>query len=671
MSSIKQDGSSSPKYWRSLDQLADSTEFRSFVENEFPASADQMMTPASRRNFLKLMGASMALAGMTACRWPREEILPFSERPEGYVPGTPRHFATAMEFAGVAGGVVVTSYDGRPVKIEGNELHPDSLGSSDARTQASLLELYDPERSGELLSKSDGGQSATDWSAFDSFADGHFDGLRKNRGSGLRVLAGADSSPTVSRMRERFAETFPEAGWVEYESISRDNIRTGTRMLWGRALRPHWDLKRAQLVVSFDDDFLAQHPNAVRYSRDLIEGRNPDGHDFGRLIVVEGSYSMTGCVADRRVVVDTQAIPAYVGCVAAHLFLEEGLESPFASTALRSMLEGFRSHELYGTIDKAMLHDLLAHRGGSVLTVGPGQPAEVHALVGVLNLALGNIGKTITFTAESDAGRQHHHAALGELIGEMQAGTVETLVIFEGNPLFDAPADLDVAGALQNVGTVIRAGRFVDETSAAADWHLPLTHYLETWGDGLGYRGTYSVAQPLIEPLRNGRPKIELLAAMLGHSVTAHDAVQATLAERYGDDRWRGALHDGLVQDSEASVLSPDAANDRWCGALAAHSGSAGDGYHLVFLTDPRVHDGRFANNGWLQELPDSVTKLTWITRLSSDRLRPKHWVSNTARCCGSSTPDTAWNCQSTFSPGRPPARSAWRSVMAEAMAVR
>ncbi len=606
-------------YWRSLDELTDKPEFRRFVENEFPAYADEMLAPGSRRTFLKIMGASLALAGMTGCRWPKEEILPFVRRPEGFTPGTPMQFATAMQLGGAAMGLLVTSYDGRPIKVEGNPSHPSSLGSTSAIQQASLLELYDPDRSQEIVRREGDREFVADWNEFTEFARQHFGSLRGKRGQGLRFLAEADSSPTVKALRERLLVDFPQAAWHEYEAVSRDNEREGTRLVYGSPKRPQPNLARAKTIVSFDDDFLLDHPFAVRNARDFTEGRRPSEHGISRLYVVESCYSTTGTMADRRIPVTPSEISAVAGCLGAKLVAEHGLRLPPGADGLQRMLERFREHPLHKKEDaiESMARDLMAQRGHSLLLAGPRQPAAIHALVHSLNLALGNVGRTLEYNDDPEYDRTTHRESIAELSREIGAGDVDTLVIVGGNPAYDAPADLDFASLAARVPTSLHLSAYRNETSELCGWHLPRAHYLESWGDARDWRGTLSMTQPLIEPLFGGKTTAELLSVIVGDTASSgHELVRETfLSGSDGEQAWREALHDGFVEGSAWPLTRPRPASASWARDLEPFldaRAAEGDGVDLAFVPDASVYDGRFANNGWLQEMPDPLTKLTW-----------------------------------------------------------
>jgi MoCo/4Fe-4S cofactor protein with predicted Tat translocation signal len=598
-------------FWRSLDERAGTPEFRAFVEREFPAWADEMLEPASRRRFLKLMGASMAFAGMTACRWPVEPIVPFAHHPAGYVPGEPLHYATAIELLGAAVGLVVTSYDGRPIKVEGNPDHAYSLGGTLAWHQAALLELYDPDRSQHVVAR-DGAPAS--WDAFAAFVRQQFDALRASGGRGLAVLAEPSSSPSRRAQQERFHAAFPHARWHEYEPLSRDNAREGARLAFGAPHRTHLALDRAETIVALDEDFLLHHPAAVRYARDFVAGRDPGG-TFSRLWVVETNLSLTGSVADRRITLAHRALPAFATCLLAKLVGEAGVALPAALAPLAPALEAARSHPLYARVDSDLVLDLASKHGRTAILAGPGLTPEAHAVVHALNAALGNVGRTVTYTVEADPDRPHHGVAIRDLARDMGRNLVETLVILGGNPVYDAPADLGFADLLPRVKSSIRLAAYADETSRVSSWHLPRAHALESWGDARDFGGTLCLVQPLIEPLHGGRSDLELLEMLLGvDSVAGHDIVRRTFG---GDDRaWHAALRAGVVDGSAAPLSQPVLGSAAWAervrAALGPPSAPPAGSYEVVFAPDASLLDGRFANNGWLQELADPLTKLTW-----------------------------------------------------------
>mgnify|MGYP000225399020 CR=1 FL=1 len=631
-----------PRYWRSLEDLADTGEFRRFLEAEFPALAPELTEPPSRRRFLQLMAASAALAGFAGCRWPREEIAPFAVQPPGRSPGRPVPYATAMPLGGSAQGLLVTSYDGRPIKIEGNPLHPLNAGAADAFAQASLLELYDPDRSRQPLERETAGgpQVPREWEDFAAFAKTHFAALREGRGAGFFILSEEFSSPTAQDLRTRLLNALPLARWFEYEPFSRDHERAGTRMLFGRPHRPQLALDRAEVIVSFDDDLLGGHPAALKHARDFVagrrvgpDGRRLDGHGpMNRLWVVETGVTITGAAADRRLAVSAERLGRLLAALARRL-AEKGLACPAGAETWMAALPRDEAAPHTGFIE-SLADDLLAHRGRSVLSVGPAQPPAVHALVHLLNIALGNVGVAVGYSPDSP--RPSLVGMMEDLTRLLQAGRGETLLILGGNPVFDAPADLDFSAALARVPTSLHLSLYNNETSRACRWHLPRAHYLEAWGDARAWDGTMSIIQPLIEPLHGGRSEIELLAEILGEEDRrGHTLVRRTFGILHdtGVDReglWRRSLHDGVVPQTAWPAASPPIQPDStaweafWQKTPPAREAGA---VEVVFVPDPHAHDGRFANNGWLQECPAAITKLTWdnaaaIAPATAERLR-------------------------------------------------
>lgn len=611
-------------YWRSLDERADTPAFRQWLESEFPHLPAEFVDGPSRRQFLKLMGASLAFAGLAGCRWPKETIVPAARQPGDRVPGVPVQYATVFELGGAATGLLVTSYDGRPIKIEGNEKHPFSRGKTNHWMQAGILDLYDPDRSASPIERTwmllgrrghPPQKHHRTWDEFVAFARPHFDALRTQRGAGLAVLTEMSSSPSSRDMQGRFLTAFPQAVWYEYEPLSRDNEREGARRAFGRPLRMHLHLGQADVVVSLDDDFLMMHPAAVKYAGDFAARRRANDGRMNRLYVFESGLTVTGSMADHRYAVR----PSQIGRVLEELavVLGDRLGSP--------ILNGQPTGEC--PVERARIEalaaDLQAHIGKCLLTVGPQHSPEVHALAHAVNAALRAHGATITFTDDPDPQRPTHLDAIRTLAERINAGEIRTLVILGGNPAFDAPVDLGFAHLLPTIACSIHLSLYDNETSQVCTWHLPRAHYLEAWGDGLAWDGTLSVAQPLIEPLYGGRSPIELLALLCGDPLTAgHDLVRRTFGNAFdfGGNRqelWERSLHDGVVPDTAWPAVTPTSS----AGPPTAPSGSSagppspavsGAGFEIVFAPDYSAYDGRFANNGWLQEWPDPITKLTW-----------------------------------------------------------
>ena len=609
-------------YWLSLDELADTDEFREFMHREFPAGATDLLDSGERRQFLQIMGASLALAGlsMAGCRrWPRETIAPFAHRPAGRTPGMPTSYATSMEQAGVASGLLVTSYDGRPIKIEGNPEHPVNRGGTDAWSQASVLELYDPDRARFPMHRSGGTRQRATAGEFEAWVATHFEGVSKSGGRGLAILAEASDSPSILDMRERLLKRFGRATWYEYEPINRDNEIIGTAAAFGAPWRPQYRFDRAKVIVSLDADFLLMDPAMVRNTRDFAAGRRvtaKTADSMSRLYVFESGYSLTGANADVRFGVRSADVAAIAAHLAARLVPDADARADGAPGDAASPETLGIDQETLDTI----VEDLEAHRGEGLVVAGPGQPAEVHVLAHLINDALGNAGHTVSYTAVPDA--QPNVAAITDLVEAMKAGTVSTLVILGGDPVYNAPVDLDFRGQLDSGRvTSIHLGIYDNETSRHCTWHVPRAHYLESWGDARSWDGSWSVVQPLIEPLLGGRSAIELLALISGDEVTAgYDIVRRTMSESARrtdfETLWRRTLHDGFLVGSAFTLQTPTAR--RGAAATAVEGirqqwSPASDGsFELVFVPDTKIFDGRYVNNGWLQELPDPLTKLTW-----------------------------------------------------------
>ena len=622
---------SGKEYWRSINELAETEEFVQYLHNEFPSQLEQVGTEENRRTFLKLMGASLALAGVmlpAGCRrWPDEKIAPFSRRPENYVPGEPVDFATSMELGGSGRGLLVRSYDGRPVKVEGNELHPESLGATDSFAQASILEFYDPERSRspiERTFKKGEVETAEVRSTEDALAalEGVFRQLRSNRGKGLAILAGASSSPTQGDMRDRLMRTLPDAEWFEYEAVSRDEEISGARLAMGggggKSFRAHYNIKDADVIVAFDSDFLNTHPASIRHAREFADRRRDPAKGMNRLYSVEGVLSITGSNADHRLPVRSADVASVAAMMARAL---EGVGGGGVSVLGADAIAEDGANAAWSEFVEAMATDLADHRGKSLIIAGPRQPAAVHALVHAMNFALGNVGKTINYTAEPDGNRASHVEAIRSLVQRAETGQIDTLLMLGGNPVYDAPGDLNFADAIATVPNRVHLSLYDDETSQKCHWHVNAAHFLESWGDARAYDGTISIIQPLLDKLWGGLTNIEMLAIVTGDGLRdGYDIVQRWFRDRRGggsdfDNAWRQYLHDGVLADSGWAFENESASMQagRWGDDLnALLSRNSDPGTEVNFTVDPTVYDGRFANNGWLQELPDPIAKICW-----------------------------------------------------------
>ena len=592
------------EYWRSLEELADTEEFQALLHREFPENASDWMDPVSRRGFLQLMGASLALAGLSACSVSPaptdEQIVPYVKAPEEIVPGKPLFFATAMSLCGYATGLLVESHEGRPTKVEGNPRHPASLGATDVFAQASVLSLYDPDRSQAIMKA---GQIGS-WSAFLAEVRLALDTQRSTQGSGIRILTETVTSPTLASQVRALLAMFPSAKWHQYEPAGRDNVRLGARLAFGEFVETHYQLDKADVILALDSDFLTAGPGCLRYARDFTERRRPQAKDarMNRLYVVESSPTCTGTMADHRLALRSSEVESFARAIAQGLGLLGGAGEPAASGPQAKWIE-------------AVARDLQRHRGTSLVLVGDAQPPTVHALAHAMNQALGNVGNAVIYTDPVEASPVEQMASLAELVQDMDAGKVNVLVILGGNPVFTAPADLKFADRLAKVGFRVHLSLYEDETSQLCHWHIPEAHYLESWSDARAYDGTVTILQPLIAPLYGGKSGHELVAALMGASdKSGYDILreywQARSKTQNFELFWRTALHDGVVA---GTAMPPKSLSlKKGIGETEKRGTEERGALEIVFRADPTIWDGRFANNGWLQELPKPLSKLTW-----------------------------------------------------------
>jgi MoCo/4Fe-4S cofactor protein with predicted Tat translocation signal len=591
---------SGPEYWRSLEELAGSEEFREMMHREFPKGASEWLDSFSRRGFLRTMGASLALAGLTGCtKLPLTEIVPYVKQPENLIPGKPMYYATAFTLGGYASPILVESHLFRPTKIEGNPQHPASLGGTDIYAQASLLDLYDPDRAQNITYMGD----VRSWTGFTDAVRGPMSVQKSMAGAGVRILTQTVSSPTLAGQIRDYLKANPQAKWHVYEPISRDNVVEGAKMAFGEVVETRYDLLKADVIVSLDADFLyAGFPGNTRYIRDFATRRNPDA-EMSRLYVVESTPSSTGIKADHRLPMRAAEIEGF----AHHL-------ASFASGGSAGILASSDA----GMVLPAMTKDLASHRGSSVVIAGDHQPPAVHALVHAINQALGNVGKTVFYSDPVDANPVNRSESLHQLVEDVRGGKVDLLLILGGNPAYDAPAELEFASALKSNAVALKVylGTHSNETADLCHWHVPEAHYLEAWSDGRAYDGTVSIVQPLIEPLYGGKSAHEIIAILSGQTgVSGHDLVQQYWQKQqvcFGlcpfDTFWRKSLHDGWI---EGTTFQPKKVTSK-AASLPAPAPPAPNDIELNFRRDPSIYDGRFANNGWLQELPKPLTKLTW-----------------------------------------------------------
>jgi MoCo/4Fe-4S cofactor protein with predicted Tat translocation signal len=586
--------------WGSLEQLADAPEFQKWLHQEFAAGSSEFPDPLGRRQFIRLMGASLALTGLGACtRPPQQKIVSYLEQPENLVSGRPLFFATAIPFNGSAVGVLVESNEGRPTKIEGNPTHPLSLGATSIFEQASLLTLYDPDRSKTLLY---GGQIET-WESFVLAWLKEQEKQVKEGGRSLRFLIDSVTSPTARWQIGQLQNRYPEAKWHQWEPISRTTITEGYRAILGETVEPEFRLSSADVIVAFDSDFLFESSFGLAYTRAFAKRRNYESSEYSnphQLYVAEPSPTITGSMAEQRLAASSGDIGKAVGWLASCLGLRDTNVAP-EDVSLRNWVNQCAAK-------------LQVNRGRSLVVAGSRQPSIVHQWVHSINLALGNIGKTVVYRKIAPPYLSSPFATIAELVDDLDSGQAQALVILGGNPVFDAPANFNFRKKLGRARFSLHLSLYQDETSNACHWHIPENHFLESWGDATASDGTTSIIQPLIAPLYGGYSRHQLLALFLGQ-VTASDY---ELVRQYWkinggwsdfEHQWRQALSDGVVASKEADTVAstksfipsePEPASDR-LGKI-----------ELSFHLDPTLWDGRFANNGWLQELPKPFTRLTW-----------------------------------------------------------
>lgn len=635
------------RYWRGPEELSDSPEFRAWVEQEFPAGAEEMKDGATRRDFVKLMSASFLLAGLgifgVGCRRPEEEILPFAKHPEGYIHGVPQQFATAMPTRTGAIPLVARSDDGRPTKVEGNAHIPGGNGGTDVFAQASVLSLYDPDRARRFARRGTDAALAKAGrnEALDALAavGQKFSG---NGGEGLSFLTQRTHSPTELRVRAELQTKFPRAKWFAHEPVDFDLRRRSASTAFGRPVQALYHLDKAAVILSLDCDFLSTEAGMETFSRDFARTRKASKArpEMSRLFVVEALMTLTGGAADHRLRVPASQVLRVAAQIADLVLADSGIpgsQTGDLRNALTNLGRGLSSELANADWIRGCANDLLAHKGKAVVLAGYQQPLEVQLIAHALNFALGGQGTTYELVPAPDLGE----GSLGELAAGLNAGSVDTLVIIGANPAYDAPVDVNWSAAQAKAGNVVRIGYFEDETAATCHWHFPLAHYLESWGDAHTAEGVLVPVQPLIQPLFGGITVIEFLARIGGlASVNPYELVRETFARATGgslvENAWKKFLHDGFLAGTghkavEASVNWRNTAT-AVATAQAAAAPSA-DTLEVVFARDARVDDGRYANNGWLQELPDPVTKVAWenVIAMSKETAKalgvfPSYW---------------------------------------------
>jgi len=601
---------SGPQYWRCLEELAQTDGFFEMLHREFPRQASIWPESSSRRDFLKLMSASMALAGLAGCvKIPLQPIVPYVRQPNEIVLGNPLFFASAMPFGAYGTPVLVESHEGRPTKVEGNPEHPAGLGGSDVFSQASILDMYDPDRS-QIITYL--GQLRT-WSDYSLALKGALNSQNAIKGEGLRILSCPTSSPTMASLMDQVRSAFPESKWIQWEPVNRDNVRAGSMLAFGEYVETRYNLEKAEVILSLDGDFLSSgYPGFLYYARQFAARRNPDLKEkMLRFYSIQGTPTNTSGKADHRLPVRACEVETLARAIAA----EVGVGGA-TSGSLNPQYEKFVS---------AVVKDLQAHKGAAVVIPGDNQPPAVHALAHLINENLGAPGNTVVYTESIQVKPNDQTAALKDLVGEMNAGKVDMLLIMGANPVYDAPVDLGFADAMDKVALRIQLGLYQDETYDHVHWHINGTHYLEQWGDVRSFDGTASIVQPLIAPLYGGKSDYEFIFALVGSpDTTGYDVVRKYWQDQIKGDfetAWRKALNDGLVAGT--SFPSKNVAVKR--SDMAPTNSISPQVMEVIFRRDPLIYDGSRANNAWLQETPKPIMNLCWDNAVLISPNQAKH----------------------------------------------
>lgn len=597
-------GKRGKQYWRSLGDLLDTRETQEFLADEIPQTTRMAGLHVDRRRFLSLAGASLALAGLSGCRFKEQKkLVPYVHKPEELIEGIPLFYATAIPSIGGYGlGALVTSREGRPIKLEGNPDHPISQGKLDALGQAALLPLYDPDRAQIVSNQGE----ISSWHDFFGQARGIIAAQKATQGAGLRILSETITSPTLADLKANLLKQFPQAKWVQYEPAGRDNVRTAAITAFGSPVHTVYNFKGAARVLSLDADFLMSMPGSVRFSSDFIAGRKvregAKPETVNRLYVVESVPSVTGAIADHKLTLRPSQLEAFALAIAAGV----GVTIPNAPT-LDAATKKFAD---------AVAADLKsAAKGTSLVVPGDFVSPNIHILAHAINQQLGNVGTSVVYTESVEADPVTQFADLATLTQEMQAGKVEALIVLGGNPAYTAPANLGFKEQLRKPAFRVHLGLYEDETSELCQWHLPEAHFLEAWGDIRAYDGTASIIQPIISPLYDGKSAIELLSGLIEVPRDGYTIVSDYWSRQgfTGPNDFNKMLHDGVVANTAAKpksvTLNPAALTALPPPAAVTLDNSS---IEVTLRPDPNIWDGRHSNNGWLQELPKPFVKLTW-----------------------------------------------------------
>ena len=615
MTNLKNYGST---YWRSLEALEGEATAESFAQREFQEGASELeLDGVSRRRFVGILGASAALAGVTSTtgcvRKPEENIMPFAQRPEDLVPGEPVFYASAVALGGAVQGILVESQDGRPTKIEGNPKHSGSQGATDVFVQASILDLYDPERSTTAFQ----GDAQASWDQARQALEAMMDEVQAKQGAGLALVLDSVVSPTLRGQLQALQSRLPQVRLFVDDVGAPANAQAAAAMVAGQGTGVRYSLEGAGVILAADCDFLGVEGESTRLSREWSRGRRviQPGDAMSRMYVVEPHLTGTGTMADHRRALRGADVGPLLVALARTLFEKHGVRPP---SGAQGVVDGLPQRKFDAETQRfieVLAKDLAANRGSSVVMTGHRQPAWVHGVGYLINAALDNVGRGLQWSAPADG---LAFGPLGALAQALQDGSVDKVICLGTNPVYDAPAALGLKDALAKA-TLVHAGLYRDETGKVAAWHLPVSHYLEAWGDLEASDGTISIVQPLIAPLHHTHSILEMVAFLAtGNWVDGYSVVKGhwmtTLAGRFSDRTWQRWLHDGLVTGVPRSGELPATSGWSKLGPAAAQEAEAlgAEGIEIDFHLDPKVYDGRFANNAWMQELPHPITKLVW-----------------------------------------------------------
>ncbi len=617
-------------YWRSLNDLDQTPEFRQFIEREFPTAASEFPSGVSRRRWLQLMSASIALSGAAGCHYGTELFAPSVTRPENTIYGIPKKYATNFELAGRAVNLLVTNLDGRPLKIEGNPDHPLMVGTepndlkgkprfksagTDVYAQGCILGMYDPDRASRVAKREGGELKASSWDDFAAYCKAQQEKLKANQGASLAILMSPSLSPSVNRLVGEIVKALPQATVAQYKSIDDSARRAAATQAAGKPAELVLDLSGAKVICCLDSDLLGNDPNMLTYSRQYAAGRTPVAGSMNRLYSVEARFSVTGSTADSRLAVRSSQIGAFL------VLLDKTVEKLIAGEKIAAPAdekpiddESVTTEQRLNRFVESLAEDLVANKGTSVVSVGYHQPLDVQLLALRLNQRLGNIGKTVHFTPDRTVIEGVKPVGLAELAGKLSAG-IDTVWILGDNPVYTAPANVKLGEKLAKLENVVYLAEFEDETAKVSSWSVPVCHPLESWGDVVSQDGTYGVCQPQILPVLGGKSTVEILALLNGQTAEASALVRTTAGAVTGSPlnstAWHSLLHDGFAKRVVNELEGTNFEGPVPTGMLDLESIEPGK-VELLLVESDTIYDGRFAKNVWLQELPQAITKLCW-----------------------------------------------------------